>query len=459
MKTECDIIRYVGNLRWNDLKSCSDYDGNKLMNIYSDDHWINMNGIFYVTVLSPYSMVSDTGIYYEKQLISHSFQISIQKSLHILNSVGLNMFLLTIISAKPIFEYEDNTNYRGGYQLILQSQSLDYLQLKDPNLLRYPEQYDSWTIDKHLNALNTSCLFDANSICIQFWMIHIHSLQCPLIFDGEFDIEWIAECNPNNNDNMECNQFLADYGNSVTLSFDHSDRFDCNVMNRTNVFIQISSLTLYDDAIDRIEIEIFINELSATFNIDDYKASLLNVWICSLLNNNDTLQIIEDDPIHSGCFDSSKVDPDSLNAIILNGNSLSLNATIINNNASKEVLKFTFMAPNTFSYTKLFIHSEIKMEINETTNPKRRMLMSSNVNTKYNFVHNLQSIQIDSKQLGVDNKNNNINDNSYSFILFIVLGILILCICICGMWLFCTICKKIKFKLEHIDNDDISMDD
>ena len=64
------IIRYFGDFSWGDLRGCTDYDGNKLININMDNDWINMTGRFYLSIISPYITDHDLGIYSIKDSIT-----------------------------------------------------------------------------------------------------------------------------------------------------------------------------------------------------------------------------------------------------------------------------------------------------------------------------------------------------------------------------------------------------
>ena len=56
-----------------------------------------MSGIFYVSVISPISMISNSGIYYVYELLSYPFLILIQKSLYILDGIDIFLFTSSII--------------------------------------------------------------------------------------------------------------------------------------------------------------------------------------------------------------------------------------------------------------------------------------------------------------------------------------------------------------------------
>eukprot|EP01084_Bolivina_argentea_P128674 227404_1 len=300
-QTQCTKIHYSGSFSWSELMSCINYDGDALMEIEIDEQYINMSGRFFLSVISPFNMIYDTGIYYRNDLVfSKPFQISILKSVHLLNSVGTNIFVITIFQTARTFN--DKTNNNGGYDIIISSQTAEYLQLTNPVLLSYPTQYNQWQIDSVNNGLNGSCIVDSNGICVQFWIITIDGLNCPVTFNGNFGVEWIAKCNENNIDDTECDEYLNNNNNQIVLTFDlsYSDRFECDDKNREfiqyyanihfysdNTFNMIDNNIIYNRGTDTIYIEIVVNDLMISLD-----SSIINVWICSVSNTNDELSII-----------------------------------------------------------------------------------------------------------------------------------------------------------------------
>eukprot|EP01084_Bolivina_argentea_P223067 377486_1 len=357
-ETNCTSIRYYGQFSWSELMKCSDYEGNKLISIVMDDNWINMTGKFYLSMVSPIDNMQDIGVFYMHNLIvAKPFKIAVAKSMHVLNNIGLTIFSITIYSANRIFE--DHINNNGGYEVILSSQILTvhFLKLTNPNLLTFPSQYNSWIIapmNKNNSFNNGNCYIDSNNFCVQFWSIRINELNCPISFDGTFSIQWNATCNDViNNSVSECNSYLSNHGNKVTLTTDlrYADKFECNdiyvdipafnaVMEfyKTDLFLQIQNNS-YRSEYDRIYAQIAVNNLSESFRI-----TLVNVWICSSIDGN-ILHIDENNALNSGCFDVSQINSDTFDIVILNEQTLLHNPIIYNTSQYNDMVTFSFLAP------------------------------------------------------------------------------------------------------------------
>eukprot|EP01084_Bolivina_argentea_P139705 245755_1 len=91
----CTPIRYQATFNWNELSSCTNYNGDNLIDIINDDinGLITLNGVIYVNLVSPYRMdKTDSGIYRTFPLIQQDFSVSITNNINILSSTDIELF-------------------------------------------------------------------------------------------------------------------------------------------------------------------------------------------------------------------------------------------------------------------------------------------------------------------------------------------------------------------------------
>eukprot|EP01083_Nonionella_stella_P311385 1110183_1 len=448
----CTTIRYSGEFSWSDLRKCASFDGDKLMQIQTDDAWINMTGRFYVSVISPYSMFQDIGIYYVEDLVtSYPFQISIRKSIHILNHIGIEVFLVTIFQSRRTFN-KTHSNDGGGYVVILSSQTAEFMQLTEPNLLSNPPEYNTWSIAPLNNA---DCYINSDDVCIQFWRLYIEQLDCPIAFDGEFAIEWTAVCTDDGDTNNRCTSHLNTYGNQTALSIGmaYYDPFDCDAIDKVQRgydgiirFYTDSSFTqqttddppIYRSGVDSIYVEIEVIDLDAWLN-----ANLLNVWICAPSNDDDILQITVGDEINSGCFDSALIDANTFNAIIVNEQTL-LFSPLIYDTALHNVVRFSFSAPDWVGVTFVYIHSEIALS-DAYADTRRRLLNQESAYDPY--IHVVAKASIESEDNGENPEEK--QDTMLWFIVLTVVG----CTLVASAVLFAIVRQMLRAnqRKKHVD--------
>jgi len=240
----------------------------------------------------------------------------------------------------------------------------------------------------------------ADGVCIQFWKIEISDLDCPISFDGSFDIEWTAVCNPANVDNTQCNSYLSTYSSHIAVTtpdIAYTDAFACNVVNVTHVdygasmnyytnalFAVVDNDLVYRAGTDTVYVEIAVADLSSVLS-----ANLLNVWLCaaSAADDGTALQIDTGNEMGSGCFDLDLVDADTFNTIILNEVPLLYNAQIYDaSGIANNIVRFSFTAPSYAGKDVVYIHAELELVFDDGAN--RRMLVSSVTDDSvYDFVH------------------------------------------------------------------------
>eukprot|EP01084_Bolivina_argentea_P060991 111445_1 len=128
---KCSRIRYNASFTWDDLLNC-DGIGNTI-NVNEDSEYINMSGIFYIYLVSPLSKNYDSGFYRTYQLVSERFEISLIKSNHILSSVHLNLFDISLFN---VF----TEDVEGHFRVSVITESAHYIYLEKATLISYPLQ-------------------------------------------------------------------------------------------------------------------------------------------------------------------------------------------------------------------------------------------------------------------------------------------------------------------------------
>eukprot|EP00486_Rosalina_sp_Unknown_P008270 CAMPEP_0201593572 /NCGR_PEP_ID=MMETSP0190_2-20130828/191139_1 /ASSEMBLY_ACC=CAM_ASM_000263 /TAXON_ID=37353 /ORGANISM="Rosalina sp." /LENGTH=588 /DNA_ID=CAMNT_0048052819 /DNA_START=83 /DNA_END=1849 /DNA_ORIENTATION=+ len=291
----CSRIKYSAVFTWQDLRECISDDGvSSAVDVDIGEQFITMSGKFFVDVVSPVSMASDTQIYRSYELLSHPFVISIEKSTYSANNVN-NIFTFT----SSILDVGKNNEQENVLEIILLTEAIDQISLSDPVLLASPD-YDESKFN--ITTSESDCLSINSDLCAQLWEITV-DVECPFTFDGDFALQFTANCE---NANQECTDYIATYTDIVTLSagltFDDyicsDDLFEIQY-NSSMVIYEDDTFTseMADDSIsligDRIHVEVSVNN----FNVDSngyavLDAKLLNVWLCSSasdlsLNQND----------------------------------------------------------------------------------------------------------------------------------------------------------------------------
>ena len=119
----CNTVIYDGFFTWQNLRDCTNNDGSiKYTTISDDGENLNLEGVFYINVVSPYWYNSDYGYYRVYQLLSQPFIISVSKSVYVLSSTGINLMTISIISVYK--QDKENT-----FKLIVLTETAEYLQL------------------------------------------------------------------------------------------------------------------------------------------------------------------------------------------------------------------------------------------------------------------------------------------------------------------------------------------
>eukprot|EP01083_Nonionella_stella_P295588 1004556_1 len=209
----CSRVHYHGEFTWYELLDCTDYSGSVTYNtLIQDTDWVNLTGVFYTNIVSPLALNFDLGFYRVYQSLSAPFVIAVAKQVSIISSVGINLFVLTIIA---VYKEDFETDWR----MILLTESADFLMLNSPNLIADPSVGFNFSMGNE--TLNPGCL-SSGYLCLQLWELYVDNVTCPTNFTGTYTLQYQIGCNPEaifGNVSALCSQYLEENNSSgVTLS-------------------------------------------------------------------------------------------------------------------------------------------------------------------------------------------------------------------------------------------------
>eukprot|EP01083_Nonionella_stella_P048819 130317_1 len=394
----CGPMHYHGEFEWGELLSCTNYDGSlNYIQLHENEEWLNLTGVFYVNVFSPLMKDFDSGYYRAYQLLSAPFVIAVRKTVNVISSVGINIFMATIIA---VYKEDLETDFR----LIILTESADLLMLQSPQLLSVsPASVPSVSILS--SSVNSGCLAGSNTLCLQLWEIYANNVTCPPTnFSGTYNLGFAATCNPSapyTDPNALCVEYLTTYGSSVALSAD-LEWLD-EVCDPEVFIVQFESEMIFytsqtfesvvgDDEQytkgDIAYVELQIDIPSNSFDI--FYLQIMNVWLCTTAPQYEPLTVSDQTVGSDGCL-SANMDPDHPWHIIINGVASDLTPVgdeIVIYNATNGTARFSFLVPSAVERTSLYVHVQASLELYDT--PARRRLLQEEdaaVNTATQIRH------------------------------------------------------------------------
>ena len=284
----CTPINYHGTFSWNDLMSCEDANGRKLINVDDDGTLITVAGTVYVNLVSPHVMDSaDSGFYRVYPLVQQDWQLSIVKQINVLSSTGIDLFVITVVSVTITPE---------AVVIVLFTLSSDFMTLQEGQML------DGGGVITRLTG-EGECIGSSGFACGQLWQIlllpsssrrRLAETNCTTTYTQEsYEIVFTFECEVGT---VVCDAFIESNGGTNVLVFDVSVTFvDAACDPKLYTSILTGTSTFYDDSeysvvhddfvpyvigVDRIYIE-----TEVIFPGDDYSVfdtDLLNVFVCTV---------------------------------------------------------------------------------------------------------------------------------------------------------------------------------
>ena len=474
----CSPIIYKGVFSWQDLTECTNFNGDKLNDIYSNDQEIKLSTTLYVNIVSPYMMNEiDTEIYRTFPLIQQNIEIILYKQINILSSNGVELFIISVIGI-----FEDETD--GSFEMSVLTQSVDYIKLRNPQILSSPNSNLNSVSINAMNIFGDNCLIASSYTCAQLFGISINNAnktKCPWNVAGIYDILFHVSCISNH---TQCQSFIDDNNGSTQIVLSLESSFiDNNCQSEIYQITFNGIMRFYDDeeftkihnkngdgyriGIDTIYIEIqvgFPNDGSGD-NFDIFNVVIDNVFACTA---NDSVDLsINNHPSNgpNGCL-SSKIDKDGYYNIILNGKNINYEAQIIENEEESNIIRFSFLTFN-IGRKKMYIHAQLTLEMmlhdddnTDTITRRRRVLLQTDTNTNTNQIrHFLGDITVTEMNYNSDIDsvdvlplnpiaNDNKSDYTYSIQTILFVGISVIVSFLCIILIIIIICKRINISLE-----------
>jgi len=365
-------VHYAAEFPLPDLLGCVDAAGAPSIEVVTNDAWMNVSGSLFVSVLSPLTMSFESSSYLQYQLLSAPFSMAISKSVYLLDAIDTFVF-----SASPLAVYREA---EGHYVMLLLTESAEFVALEGLSVLD-PAMQSS------VAAEEAECIAEQNYICSQVWVVDITNVACPFSLDGDYAFQFTAVCDDDGSA-AECEQFVQDNGDSVTLSTQLS--FADTMCNPEVWTLQYDGAVSFyaDDSFDeladadaayrsltdRVFVELRVDIPNSNANFSLYDVELYNVWLCTSPSE---LTLDADAVDSTGCFDS-RVDGLSPYHIIKN-----YDATLSSGAAHEEMnalntARFSFVVPAGVAEGAVYIEMQALLTLRSAgeQGPGRRRLLT-----------------------------------------------------------------------------------
>ena len=205
------FLIYLGHFTYKELfDECTNFDGTQKYSLLThDDKWINLTLTFYINIVSPLINDDNSGFYRIYQLLSAPFVIAVQKTIHVLQPVGIRLFTMSIIA---VYKEKQQNDFR----LVVVTETAEYLKLDNPDLITYPwdlennHQINFYINDDYDDDSSTTtenpCLNNKAYMCSQIWEIYADDVPCPPSdFSGLYGMQFDAICNHDGTNNATIN--------------------------------------------------------------------------------------------------------------------------------------------------------------------------------------------------------------------------------------------------------------
>eukprot|EP01084_Bolivina_argentea_P213443 362505_1 len=380
----CTPINYNAVFSWKALSECTDFEGNQLIHVVDGDTSISLSGTLYVNLVSPYSMdATDTGIYRTFPLIQQDFEISILKQINVLSSTGVQLFIVSIISV-----YQDEMDGSMGISVL--TQSADYIQLINPNIISSPLNGTTIT------SVASSCLVASSYTCGQIFTVRVDESQIncpPADLSGDYTLQFEVSC-PSNEE--ACNTFIDDNGGPIIALQVTSNFIDTTCEPELYNIIFDGNIEFYDDpefntlhddsssyviGQDTVYVQVEVNfpDDGTDNNFNIFGVVIDNVYVCTADNDID-LTVNVDQQNGTGACLSSNIDPDGPYDIITNGLANSnYMAQIISSTGDSNIVQFSFL---TFDVGRTVMYAHVQLTLILQNGNRRRLELSQVANNQ-----------------------------------------------------------------------------
>eukprot|EP01084_Bolivina_argentea_P200679 343134_1 len=464
----CDMIVYRGSFTWQELRNCKSYNNNKIYTqINGDNNWLNLTGVFYINLVSPFWYGNqDMGYYRVYQIYSQPWVIAVSSSVYVLGQVGVNLISIGIIG---VYKQDQETDFK----LVIITETAQYMQLiRDVNDLFEFVKDDTintnniYTSDFSQNIIaetGNNCLENKGFVCTQLWEISANNIECTINkgtdFTGEYWLDFTPQCRINHKDYNNCIKWLDDHTeikDGITLKTPltwHDDicdpqiftvQFDASMYFYTDENYQniAQTDTLYQVGEDRIYVSVTATFPSNTLEI--FNTELISVWICTFrpgfqvpMNQNDLTTMgclnserdTEKDKYFKKIYDKFGIEE------IVNDHQFKLNIQ----ESITNIEQFSFIVPSQVERDTIYIHAQIEVELIQEGLRRRLLLNVENtanqiqhfgyfVGVKYNNNNNKKPIKLPEKPSPIVTTVPSSLGKVISFCIFIAMLLVLICI-------------------------------
>eukprot|EP01084_Bolivina_argentea_P213438 362498_1 len=385
----CSRIHYIATFSWNDMQSCTNYNGESLMEVVDYDGEISLSGRIYVTLVSPETMTLNSGYYRTFSLIQQEFGIFIPNQINVIDSVGIKLFIPLIFGNFP----KNETDHSFILPIVVRSPQ--YIELDLPQVLTTP----FGVIGTSIQQITDSCILEGSYLCRQFFTIKIQSevINCPPAdFSGTYNMQFDVSC-PSNED--VCDTFIDDNDGSTVVLEVISNFIDETCEPELYEIIFNGQMIFYDDEqfsiihndqngennyvigqdIIYIQVETNIPDDGSGDNFRIFGVEINNVFVCTVDDNTDINSNLDQQNGNGGCL-SSNIDPDGPYDIITNGLANSnYMAQIISSTGDSNIVQFSFL---TFDVGRTVMYAHVQLTLILQNGNRRRLELSQVANNQ-----------------------------------------------------------------------------
>jgi len=376
------MVEYERTFSWSELTSCADSEGSALITVSETADAVLLEGTFYVELVSPYSVGSDE-FYRSYPLIQQQFGIALSRSVDVLASTGVQLFIPSVIG----YGRDDE----GNYTMNILVQSADFVEM-DGAVSAIPV-LDSLSVSD-IEIVTSGCLVASSFTCAQIFTMTVPA-EC---VDGEMDLSgtyqfgFSPQCRilDDGSTDPACDAFInsLDEGGLVVLEVEASFIDNCDV-NLFEVTFD-GDLAFYSDAafteeVDdesdpfvigqdtiygKVTVDIPDDPEGETYQFVD--VSVETVWVCTAADD----LSVDSDAVAAGCL-SSSIDADGPYTVIGNGEVADYQGTTYDVDGNNEAA-FSFL---TFDTPRETINVHVQLLLTMVTDSgevrRRRMLLQS----------------------------------------------------------------------------------
>ena len=405
---ECTTIVYQGSFTWEDLRGCTSNGGSSVStttppyqdsytSVSSDNSSMNLTGVFYINLVSPFWYGTDYGYYRVYQLLSQPFVISIASVVNVLGSTGINLMTMSVVA---VYKEDKETDFK----LVLLTETAEYLELtrtaSDPFIFDGTDAGNTQIVSADFTVNNSpensGCIGNKDYICTQLWELSISDIECiagviGTDFSGNYALTFVPSCIDTGDSNLNdyCDDWLIDHPDIATKVVLNTDLTWVDNICKPKVFkVQFNAeMTFYknasfiaevsDDYLYQVGESTIYVEITTDYpddTLDVFNVELVSVHICTF-DPLDTPSTDSSDLTTFGCFGNRDDEFDTYFFQIYNEPSgLTDQDFALISESNTDKVRFSFTVPNEVARDRLYIQAQLEVQLQEGGR-RRRMLL------------------------------------------------------------------------------------